>query len=308
MSIKQLIVNGVFVAILATQIYGQSLFSNTGGTPSQWTAEADALVWDRDEGDSQPLTAAGVIPEWNVQEMTFQHHVGARLSLFRALDDQHKIEANWFGMDGWSSTKTRNQAATIVGPGFTYTPTPTDHLFVYSTALHSGEINIWRQVNENVQLGAGFRLIQQSEEFASTSGGVKEYCLNTNNHLYGGQLAAKAILWETATMLWRIVGTGKTALLGNSSDATAIGMNSVVGNAGDSDMTTAFVAEGGIAAVLVLTNGLELRGGYQCLWLTGIGTAPSLLSAPNTGTVTAILNAQDDIFYHGGFLGLIGTF
>jgi len=44
------------------------------------------------------------------------------------------------------------------------------------------------------------------------------------------------------------------------------------------------------------------------MWVDNVGLASTMLAAPNTNSVTANMNANDDILYHGGFVGLTGTY
>ncbi|MDP6443512.1 MAG: hypothetical protein QGG36_30245 [Pirellulaceae bacterium] len=274
--------------------------------PPCWEIRAEALLWTRDPGQNQPL-AGGVIPQWNVVDMRFSYRFGARISAAHRINDRDQLELSWFGIDEWSATKQRDQFAQIIGPGYTYFAGG-PHDFVYDSALQNAEVNIRRRLNHNWRGVVGLRAMQLSEHFqASSTGGTFAYSLNTNNHLYGVQGGLEGRLWECDWIRWD--GFAKVAALWNQADGEAITANfGPGGSANNRDSSTAFVAEGGLNATIPLTDHISLSGGYQILWLNEVVRAPDLLAAPNTGAVTALVQANADILYHGGFLGFTGTY
>ena len=196
--------------------------------------------------------------------------------------------------------------AQIVGPGYTYFSGGL-HTFVYDSSLQSGEINLRRQM-QGWRMVIGFRYMELTELFTATSNGSLAYTLDAHNYLYGFQAGGDATRWESASHPLRIDANIKAGVFGNQTNAHVVASNFLTGTANDRDWSTAFVSEGAIAAVLQLTDRIALRGGYQFIWVDNIGLATSMLGAPDTNTVTAIMNADDDIVYHGGFAGLIATY
>ncbi len=74
--------------------------------PPCWEFQADAIFMTRDASPGQPLTT-GIIPQWNVDQMEFNHQTGARISAARRINDRDQIEVNWLGLEPMRGAKSR---------------------------------------------------------------------------------------------------------------------------------------------------------------------------------------------------------
>jgi hypothetical protein len=276
-----------------------------------WTVSVEALLMRRRPSDDQPLT--DLVPQWNVADMAFNYEFGPRVSIERHFDSEYSFEVNYFGIyDQGANLSGSDNAVQVVGPGFQYANVGAQpYQFQYDSNLNSLELNLRREWSDRTKVSAGFRWVELSEQFNHVGNTTQVYSLDTNNQLYGFQLGAEHTILPMYHHRFRVDGFAKAGVFynsasGNASSAGAFG--TPAGNASATKDRTSFVAETGLAGVFQLRDGLDLRVGYQVLWIEGIATAPNQL--PNFSTVTSVatLNTNYGAFYHGGFVGLVGRF
>jgi hypothetical protein len=186
--------------------------------------------------------------------------------------------------------------------------------FRYVSKLHSIEANFRRQVSCRVSVLAGFRWIELSEDFGvlyetnPNIAGPSRYRVDVNNHLYGFQVGADALLWNNNC--WLVDASVRAGVFGNNADQTTLehyvefGGLPAAGTASGTD--TSFLGELEVTATRCLTDRLSLRLGYQMLWLEGVALAPNQIDntnlSPPPGVVT--LDTDSGFFAHGAFVGL----
>ncbi len=277
----------------------------------RWTVGVEALLMRRGPSASQPLT--DLAPQWNVADMHFNYEAGVRANVIRHLDSQHSVEVSYFGIYDQGTTLSRaGGGVQVVGPGFQYLNFAAQpYRFAYESTLHSVEANVRRNWGDTTTILAGFRWVELSEDFDHVGNTTPVYSMDSLNHLYGFQLGAECRLVDCKGGRLRIEGIAKAGAYYNSADGRAASTGAFgtpTGTASANGDGIAFVGETGLVGVYRLRDGLDLRFGYQVLWLDGIATAPNQLPNFNTNTGVATLNRTYSAFYHGGFIGVVGTF
>lgn len=179
------------------------------------------------------------------------------------------LEALFFQLNGWSST-------TMV--------TPQDRV-EYSSQMSNFEFNLKRPLSPNWKWLAGFRWIDFGDQLEFPDAGTSA---DFGNQLYGGQLGLEAGLWRRNCL--SIEALYKIGMFQNSRSLTL--SNSDVGTSGG----FAWVTDLWVTAVYQIAPRLALRGGYQLIYLNGLGTANTIFGGSG--------NLEQDAFAHG-FHGLL---
>ncbi|MFZ5832048.1 MAG: hypothetical protein ACOY3P_18340, partial [Planctomycetota bacterium] len=71
---------------------------------------------------------------------------------------------------------------------------------------------------------------------------------------------------------------------------------------------TSFLGELGLYGVYRLSPRIWLRGGYQALWLDGLGLAANQIDAVNLPAGTGLVDTDGSLFYHGFTFGMEACF
>jgi hypothetical protein len=176
----------------------------------------------------------------------------------------------------------------------------------YASQLHSGEINLRRSLDCRTTWLAGFRWVELHEfalAQASGASGSGDTAIRTHNHLYGCQIGAERVFWDGCGG-FRLDGYIKAGVYGNSGGHLAVSTGSFsVPDAYVREDHTAFVGQYGFIGHYPLTEFLSVFGGYELMWIDGVALAPNQLPNPTPST-----DFGDTAFYHGGILGITGSF
>jgi hypothetical protein len=275
-----------------------------------WTVKAGALIMQRSAPQPNILiqdTVTGATVA-NARNYNFNWDGGVDISAIRRFGD-NALEVRYFGIDGWRATQE------FTTPGIWNFPTNpplfglgvADIESVYTSRLYNAEINLRHNVNDRIQLLAGFRWLELHENLnfnADFGGNQAVITENTDNHLYGGQLGADMRLWNRGGP-FSIDGVFKAGVYGNSSDNT-FGVNQAIGpafGAGQAKGQVAFVGEIGLTAVYQWSDHIALRGGYQVLWVDGVSLASDQLPAIDVVNASGI-DTTGDAFYHGAMMSV----
>jgi hypothetical protein len=276
-----------------------------------WTVKAGALIMQRSAPQPNVLiqntVTGGAVAD--ARNYNFNWDGGLDISAIRRFGDNKALEVRYFGIDGWRATQE------FTTPGIWNFPTNpplfglgvADITSVYTSRIYSTEINVRRDVNDRIQVLAGFRWLELHEnlQFNADFGGNQAVITdNTDNHLYGGQLGADMRLWNRGGP-FSIDGVFKAGIYGNSSDNT-FGVTQAIGpafGAGQDKGQVAFVGEIGLTAVYQWTDHIALRGGYQLLWVDGVSLASDQLKAIDVINASGI-DTTGDAFYHGAMMSV----
>ena len=187
--------------------------------------------------------------------------------------------------------------------------------FDYQSGLQTAEVNLRKHFYWFDGL-IGFRYADLGEGMNGAYTfhglrGVETQSWNAQNNLYGLQVGADALLWQSCRGI-RIDGYGKAGIYGNVEE-TQFQTNYIVGGSrfADADTThAAFLGELGFTASWQLTRHLAWQTGYQMLWLDGVATAGKQVSAtgsanpPPLGATTSHVDSASTVFYQGFKSGL----
>ena len=269
-----------------------------------WTVRAEMLIWNRAGGTNVPLIAAPVAV--GSTDLDGGWRVGPRLTAIKhgVFDSCWDLEVSYFGIDGWTSTRTVAGATSyLTNPTINFAAAPIQ--LTYSSELQNFEVNGRRAYSDWVTWFVGFRALQVDELLtANINAGVATHSVATRNRLYGGQLGLDALLYDDNC--WTLNAIGKVGLYGNSGEQTTQTVN-VAGALPLINYTgnqTSFVGEFGVNAGYQLTERLTFRAGYNLLLVTGVALAPNQLAATNLTTGVGALNTNGTLFYHGVNVGL----
>ena len=295
---------------------------------SLWRVEADSILLHRDASEDVTLIndqACGC-PLLGASELEFDYRPGAQLRLVR--ENPTLIpglcglctdwEISYFGIDSWDAVAapdpTISQVA--VGPGLPILSSGPGASFraSYGSDLHNVEWNVRGYWNDCIAFVAGFRWMELSEDFImdEVNGGIdRMYSINTNNHLWGGQVGSD---FGIASWGWRlrVQGNLRAGLFINQADQSTLApaFRPLVPLAAEGitarDDTTAFVGSAGVTAIVGICNGVGVRMGYQVMWVDGVALAPEQLNSTNlvAPNIAASLNMDGDLLYQGATIGL----
>jgi hypothetical protein len=277
-----------------------------------WTASVDALYMSRSGGQSsiilEGVNGANRTELMNSNGFNFNWAAGPRVGIVgEDVLFGCDVEASYFGIDGWVAAKE-----IIVPAGganfavFGQSPTPityalaygTDLNFHYISRLHSAEINLRHPVWERLSLLIGFRNVELHEELDITRNNLSFVGVNTDNHLYGGQIGMNVAFVNTCR--FSIEGVVKAGVFGNYSDlAMSVRDQSRLG---DKTTHTAAMGEIGLMGIYQVTNNLSARLGYQAMWLDGVAIAGNQVEYVDPANSKPYMGGT--LFYHGASAGL----
>jgi len=290
-----------------------------------WQVWANAIFMSRSSTSRQPLVYKG--PKGSryfwTDDLDFDYGWGPSLGItfcFNRCNPYNRIGAEFYAVDGWSSTEQVAGNISVQFPSTPYLPNlevPGDPLsgygvatFRYTSSLYNTEVNFYHQSRKVRWLStlAGFRWIDIGEDFRTdfvTGDATPHYTIDVNNHLYGFQVGALANLQDYGP--WRFEGWLKAGAYGSMADQhttedfTSAG-GSVIYAAADST-NLAFAGDLGVSVSRRITDHLSLRLSYMALWIDGIALAPEQLDNTDPSNSNASLDDSGGTFYHGGFLG-----
>lgn len=272
-----------------------------------WTFRAEAVLLQRGQPEDVALYTPTVGVGYNAQDYVFNYAGGARLTAIRnnVWDSCWDLEVAWLGVHGF-----HDQLAGVTTG--TYLTTPVINIAAagtittdYFARIDSGEVNFRRRAYDNVTWLVGFRWFEAAEDLnTDISVGPTFHRVDVNNHLYGIQVGADAILWDRGGP-WTFNGIAKMGVYGNTADVTTTtNAPGAIAFLQVGDNQTAFVAELGLNGVYQITPQLSGRIGYNLLWLDGVASAPSQLATTDIVTGIATVNFSDTQFYHGLSFGI----
>lgn len=221
-----------------------------------WNIYVGAVILDRSNPNGLPVDL-----DWEP---------GVDVDVRRRMGD-YQLQVRYFGVDDWSDS--------FEGA-------------LYSSNLHSTEVNLRRQWTDSLTLLGGFRWVEMGDEAADQFAFI-----DTNNHMYGGQVGAEWLVWDRGGPFTVTSGV-KAGIYYNNTDVDA-GIFGLTNSSSKSH--TAFLGEWDILARYQLTDRWTLRAGYQLLWLEGVAGVDTaqIDAAFAQGTVST----SSSPFYHGAVIG-----
>jgi len=312
----------------------QAPVDQTQGAPPRWTVSADALVLYRFSSVSRPLVnrVPAPVPFSNLgttngtealNSNDFQgFSPGGRIDVIRHGDSGCDLEVSYFQTAPWNSSQS-------IGPdnppdwlvmkapgGFLQTQ---DHTYQamawdYDTKLHNAELNVRWNLYSRLTLLAGFRWVNLSENLQGSLEpllGFKPFWnTNTSNNLYGLQIGADGKIWGRGR--FSINGQIKAGAYVNSAqEATQVSIYKVLRPSSTVATPAAFVGEIGLQCKYQVSKGLDLKVGYEALWLQGVALAPGQIQETfiSPGPFVHALGVNvSGVFFNGATAGLSYSF
>ena len=284
-----------------------------------WRADASALILHRASPGtrivlSQPTTGADL---FDASRLGFPFAAGPRASLI-GLDCQGwGFEVNYFGIDGWSTTRDlpnlglQTATGNLAIDGIEAPRSLTTAHFESIARLYSSESNFRCPLFGDISFLAGFRWVELTDRYfasgasATTRNTVSEV-IWTHNDMYGFQLGADGTIAKQADC-WKINGFVKAgAFLNNAyegaslSDVGGLGVQSANG----SNDVGSFFGEAGITGTLQITKHLSANAGYQVMFIDNVAQPVNQISGLNLANSTAVVDTSAGLFYHGASVGL----
>lgn len=276
-----------------------------------WTVRAEAIALQRAGGPERTLVSGpGGEPLLRTEDQEFGWGWGPKISVIYHTPCALDWEVTYFGIVSWTANDVAADPAAAIfdGAGFSAIDLTGEGIhFEYDSDLHSTEINARRPVSEDLALLAGFRWVEVHEELRGdfVIDGSRFYATDVDNHLYGFQLGAEATLLRRDR--FRIDGMVKAGIFGTEVDQDSV--SPLLGaHVFAEHSVTSFLGELGLYGVYRLSPRIWLRGGYQALWLDGLGLAANQIDAVNLPAGTGLVDTDGSLFYHGFTFGMEACF
>lgn len=317
MSISSWFSRAVLSAVALSLAIGFATTSSAQEDGGPWfTIRAGAVVMERSAPRDSVLffNPGDTTQSINASDFDLGFRTGFDVALVAdSLIGENGVEVRYLGIDGWNadaSTSTLGAVTTIASTS----PVTT---FVggfnidsnYGSELDSFEVSLRHPVNDWLVVLGGYRQLELNEHFRTMfsdgASGDALYDVNTGNQLYGGQLGAEVSLLVRDQ--YRLETIGKVGIYGNSAEhSTHLVHQALDVTVADTTSDTSFVGELGFFLIDDLSDNCSLRVGYQMMWIEQVALGTEQLAATNFIFLDGI-NSTGGAFYHGGFLGLEGT-
>jgi hypothetical protein len=263
-----------------------------------WTIRGGAVFLRRDSNDPRlltngatPITVGGLDTDYSGGPLV----TAIRHNVFGSGWDFELTYFGVYGMDGSAASAGATTVLTTPATNFGASAVTMN----LQSRLNSTEANLRRPLNDWFTFLAGFRQVDLGEDLATDIGGGAETIgVDTNNHLWGGQIGLDALLVQRGN--WRLEGYAKAGVFSNSVDnvMTTAGVGGAVPTFTIADNRTAFVGDLALTGVYQWSDHWSFRGGYQLLWVDGVGLATDQFGAANIATGTGTID-YSTAFYHG---------
>ena len=273
----------------------------------RWTATAGGIILHRSTARpsllvEQRTTSAKLS---DVADFDLGVAVGPRVELSRRVGCDWEIGATYFGIDGWSVTRSVADAGNLRVPLVSDSDYFDTASAVYESRFYSTEINLKRKWTDWLSTLIGFRWVElhehvQGEARSTSLEGL--FDIRSHNCLYGIQLGTEVTVWDHGGPL-HVNGFLKGGMYANAMEWGASGQGTYL----NSDITllderTAFLGEIGLTATYRLNRNWSVYAGYEALWLNGVSLAADAVSAMNNQDLAILFNG--DAFYHGAMTGV----
>jgi hypothetical protein len=294
------------------------------------------------DGISTPQNNGNEYEILGTRDIDFGYEPGMRLTLGYQYNDSTSLELTYFGLHNWEDvqhtpTFTAGNLSTRIP--FIMSP-PGGELrndffqanyqeFRYETWLHSAAFDVRYQAGKMGPIlptfTAGIRYLNIGEEFRFSSQDARPIVLehkgtfdvDVENHLIGLQVGSEM---THAFNEWASLGVGiKGGILANCADQDTkmVNMARVPGpprtdftfnitKDGDSRVGLAGLVEAGVFTTFRPTKHIDVRLGYEALFVAGVAVAPNQNTAQGglSDSPRARLNNSNSVLYHGPSLGL----
>lgn len=222
------------------------------------------------------------------------------------------VDFRYFGVESWYASQGPILApagVTAAFPNLGPSPDPVLVNVGYTTRMHSAEINLRKNVTNRWSLLGGFRYLSFSDGFlidADNGPGIEttQIGVNAGNQLYGAQIGADGILYDNGRR-FHIESAIKAGVYGNAAKNTlqvgdGAGNTFILGSVHSNH--TAFVGDLNFTGVYQLTDHVNLRAGYQLLWLAGVAIGSEQPPSIDFINGNVSVDTSGSAFFHGVLL------
>ena len=303
---------------ISSSLFGGSGMAGTGygydacsvGCDISWYIDAEAL-WLRREGDERfSLSRNTIMPD-------FDYELGGRFTVGRLLDCVNAWEGVYVGPFDWERGGTVTGAGTLQsnffpGGGFTAADIDTfnnanSHTQRWDAELQSFELNRrwWSWDVLSTMIGIRYVDYQEDYTFSSTSAaGNGLYTERLDNNLIGAQVGGD--LMFPVNLRTTVGFRGKGGVYANFAERGTLLTNdgTLLLNTGDDSVDIAGVIEAGIFGHYQLVPSIRLTAGYEFWYMPGIATLPEQSPGFLTQSSGTSVQQEDDLFLHGGSVGV----
>jgi hypothetical protein len=288
--------------------WNDSLPADCGlGCAPTWRTRFEALMYNR-EGDSNASLSTGF------RLNDFDYEEGGRVTIGRKYDCAMGWEVVYTGHFEWENFGVVNGAGTLntsLQPGGAVNLSAfqgaNQHAQVFRSRYQSVEaVEKWWGWDV-ITTSAGIRYIGVDEDYAFRSvdanNDIGLFTISVDNHLIGPQLGID-LLYPIDRVSFD--GTLKGGLFANIADSDTILSNAGVIQFANSaeDVEFAAMIEWGTYIRFALTPRINLRAGYEILWIYGLGIAVDQIRNPIHTLTGRSLDGTGDTLYHGGTVGV----
>jgi hypothetical protein len=274
----------------------------------RWFFRADAMILDRiGSPDVTLVRDVGSGAELlNAHDLDFPFAAGPRFSMQRQMANGWGVELAYFGIDGWSRSRTGESAGGVMfsAPGVTLSGmVPLS--FDWDSRLYNAEVNLRLPERWRLTPFVGFRWLELNEELRGdfvVAPPFTFWSTHARNQLYGVQIGTDVRLWDNGGPI-RIEGVLKVGAFANHAHQASTIPWLLEEVSAQTDQL-AFVGDLGLTGSWQIRNWLALRAGYHLLWLEGVALPPAQIALSDVPNGTAGIDAHGGVFYHGATAGL----
>ncbi|MGD9722415.1 MAG: BBP7 family outer membrane beta-barrel protein [Pirellulales bacterium] len=279
-----------------------------------WTVWAGAIFLTRSRPDSMTLITDAGAELFNARQFTFGTSAGPDINVIRH-GDAFDLGFRFFQVNNMNAQRT-------IIPSLGAILNVNDPVLLgddilsqlYGTSVLSAEINLRRNVTDNITVLAGFRYFQLDDNLRTRFDlpldifPPLDFDVDGFNRLYGGQMGADCTLVNIGP--FRITTEGKAGIYGNvaRNEARLSTPGSGVASWGTHGGDVSFVGDLNFNGIYQVTEHWAVRGGYQLLWLSGIALSSDQFPfVSHHFTPDADVVTNGDLFLHGALVSIEGS-
>jgi hypothetical protein len=316
-----------WVVFVGSSLYGQtqcdSLVDDSQGcnlcSHGDWWVSAEALFLDRSQNYEGVLVIdenTSGSPAMLGDALRFESVAGPRFALGKSWKSGAQTELVYFGLHDWVATARVDGDNNLSLPGDIALATQdffaADSMVVtYGSRIHNVEANLWMPL-AGVEGMLGFRYFSMTDDLNlqsfDTDTFQSNYLVNTDNHLYGGQVGLRR-RWCKGAL--RFSPEAKFGVFVNANEQHSLlrDLNNTLPlrDVSFADNSASTVSELRLVGDLGLTRHLQVGFGYNFLWVTDLAQAPYQLDFTDTASSSQFVDNGHSIFLHGASVGLILT-
>ena len=250
----------------------------------------------------------------------FDYRSGYRVGALYMPNKNRSFELSYLEIGEWKASRVENGPHNLSFP-FDNSSYTTDFVnakraeATYHSRFNNWELNYWRHVTPrrgdyfSVSGIFGFRFIDLRERclVQFTRGqDMSDYAIHTKNHLYGAQIGGN--LQINPTRFWSWDATVKVGgLINRAQQDTFLGdkNNTVVLRDFDHrQYRWTYFGTAQLALAYQLWSHLNMHGGYEMLYLSGVALAPEQIDKHTSPASGKRLDARGNALIHGLFAGI----